>query len=255
MRNSQWTLTDREWKTLSPLLLNRAERPKNVKRGRPRTSDDLAAANACLYRYYHSNAPTYRAFGWNQIPRWLGVSPATANRRFREWNQSGAWKRFFDGVLSFRGMRPVTPRRFNSILIPALVELERAYAFLNAHLFQNKLPARVIITITCRSRRLGFFSPSRHSKIHWIVIDHATLRRGMHEILHTLLHEMVHLRNHCAGVPDCHKGYHNRHFRDTARLVGLDCLESSRGYAHTTPNTHAIKVFQKFEPAHTIRLP
>ncbi len=36
---------------------------------------------------------------WRQLPGWLGVSPATAHRRFAAWSRDGVWERLTDRAL------------------------------------------------------------------------------------------------------------------------------------------------------------
>ena len=67
-----------------------------------------------------------------------------------------------------------------------------------------------------------------------------------------LLHEMVHLRNDQVGVVDCtppHQ-YHNRHFRDAARLAGLDCphRDAKRGYWRTALGPRGRQALIELQP-------
>ena len=234
-----WRLSHTEWARLSPLLAR-----ERTTRGRPRELDDRHAAQACLFRYHHSLAPRYRAFGWNQLPKTIGVSPATANRRFREWNKSGAWVRFWKKLNQLRNgtLKIESPR---SPVKAILQELERAYAFFNARLFDNVLPLDVIITIEPSGTFLGQCRTDKAGR-HWIAISTGAVASGTEETLHTILHEMVHLRNRRLGIPDCHRGYHNRHFRDAAALVGLGCKQGRLGYAQTIVGRQARIAFAKF---------
>jgi len=232
-----WKLDDKEWGLLSPIL---ATTRQNSQGGRPRSVDDRRAAEACLFRHYRSLAPNYRAFGWNELPKSIKVSPATANRRFREWSQSGAWVKFWHALQKLRAGRQ--PLQSVQTLIG---ELERAYAFFNVHCFESALPMDVLITVERLQKCQGLFRADRNGR-GWIAISTRVLNRGAEEPLHTLLHEMVHLRNRVVGLPDCHRGHHNRHFRDTAALVGLDCQSGPHGYAQTVPTRHARKVFARF---------
>lgn len=230
---AQWHLSEREWKTLSPFL--RIASLAGIRRypGRPRKTDDRLPAEACLFRFFHSLAPVNRAFGWNQIPKSLGVSPATANRRFREWTGSGAWTRFWSALQELRS-RPVVVLPVRSPVLAAVAELQRAFSFLNMRLFGNALPARILLTIESlrRPRVLGMFSPLYESG--HIAVAFRTIKAGPLEVLHTLIHEMVHFRNHVAKLPDVHNHYHNRHFRDAAAAAGLICTwEPNRGYGST----------------------
>lgn len=235
---------------LSPLLLTDR---KTGGRGRPRSASDRHAAEACLFRYYHSLAPQYRAFGWNQLPKKSKVSAATANRRFREWNEEGTWVAFWHRFRKLRLAR-IGLQKVESPVKALLREFERAYAFFNAHLFDNVLPATVLITVELSRRFLGQFRADAGGRF-WIAISTRALNGDVEESLHALLHEMVHLRNRHVGLPDCHYGYHNRHFRDSAALVGLACKQGEYGYAVTIPNERARKVFARFRPKEVFTWP
>lgn len=248
---AKWHLTNAEWKALAPIL-DRAITPKDQRRrgrGRPRSTDVRALAEACLFRFFHSLAPAYRAFGWNELPKALGVSPATANRRFREWTDSGAWYRFWDGLQRLR----LGSGRFLTVespVLPAITELHRAYAFFNRQLFENLLPSKVIITIEQMQRPRGirgFFSPL--NRYGHIALAFRSIKRGATGILHTLIHEMVHYRNHVVGIPDCHGRYHNRHFRDAAALAGLRCRwVPNHGYGVTSQGPRARFAIESLKP-------
>ena len=101
-----WKLTDAEWEELGNLLM-KAQSPVSS-RGRPRLENDRHAAEACLFHHYRSLAASYRSFGWNQLPKEFGVSPSTANRRYREWSADGSWEDFWHALLLHR--RPVLRR-------------------------------------------------------------------------------------------------------------------------------------------------
>lgn len=246
-----WRLTNAEWKKLAPLLEGAAS-PKTGQgrpRGRPRSTDLRALAQACLFRSFHSLAPSYHAFGWNDIPKSLGVSPATANRRFREWTESGAWTRFWGELQKLRSVRSV-PRPIESPVLPAIIELQRAYSFFNLRLFGNVLPSRVAITIEqMRSPRSGHGTFAALNCYCHVAIAFRCLRAGPMEVLHTLIHEMVHCRNHIVGVPDVHIRYHNRHFRDSAALAGLRCRwVTNYGYGVTELGPLARSAIRALKP-------
>ena len=193
--------------------------------------------------------PCYRSFGWNELPRDFGVSPATANRRFREWTRTGAWNRFWDGLARLRPAMTM-PRTTKSRTVTVLIELQRAYNVFNAWLFNNSLPPTVVITVEwLRHKRYvqGYFHPlPPHGHI---AVAFRTLEQGPRAVLHTLLHEMVHLRNHVVGLPDVHGRYHNRHFRDTAALAGLTCTrENNIGYGDTGLGRRAKSAIKKLRP-------
>ena len=119
-----WRLTDDEWDRLRPILEDAQAGQRRPGRGRPRIQDIRPLAEACLYRYFHClSTGRSHAFNWNALPAHFGVGPSTANRRFREWHDSGAWFRFWEELLKLRGpgggargrgghgARPPTPPR------------------------------------------------------------------------------------------------------------------------------------------------
>jgi transposase len=245
----EWRLTDAEWAALGGILP--AAKAPGPKGGRPRLDNDRRAAQACLYRHYHSLAPVYHCFGWNELPDDLGVSPATANRRFRAWTESGAWARFWDALTRLRQGGDPDPRRREARRdwgrFPAgdlVSELERAYVFFNDRFFAGTLGDAAITVEKFWGRRrrpAGAFCPRDWQRggrvVGHIALSTEVLGRGAESALVVLLHELVHLRNDQVGVVDCtppHQ-YHNRHFRDAARLAGLDCphRDPRRGYAAT----------------------
>jgi transposase len=244
-----WQLTDAEWDTLGRMLADPEASVQGP--GRPRLENGREAAEACLYRHYHTLAESYRCFGWNALPTDLGVSPSTANRRFREWTASGAWERFWDGLMRLRHGPARTPNRRRRTarqcdkrfpVRAVLAELERAYEFFNEYFFGGTLPQEVAIALERQTSRRcrGYFCArlwrqGAHRLGH---IALSTSALGSAEAgLSVLLHEMVHLRNDQVGVSDCAPGsqYHNRHFRDVAVLAGLQCAarDARFGYAET----------------------
>lgn len=251
--NQPWKLSDAQWRRLRPLLLAGKPLPQTTGRGRPRSADDRAAAEACLYRFFRSQALKYHTFGWNQLPRNLGISPATANRRFRQWNHQGRWPKFWAAFLTIRRTH-IEPSPFQSHVGPILRELERAYAFFNSYFFANTLPEQVIVLIEELKRCRGMFRPTRPPQIA------LSLRRcgeGEGAAMATLLHEMVHLRNNCIGQKDVWGYYHNRLFRDTAVLAGLECLprQNGTGYARTQLSEEAIKAIKILKPQSRFFIP
>lgn len=237
-----WELSNREWERLAPILRQRETEHRGPGR---RRADDRAAAQACLYRYFHSRARCYRAFGWNELPATLGVSPATANRRFREWNASGAWPRFWDRLFKLRPQF-AKPTKLKSPVRSIITELERAFSLFNARFFGNALPSNVVITLEGSMRSEGSYRT--RGGAHHVAISTRALNRGAEMILGVLLHEMVHMRNHVFHLPDVRRGYHNRHFRDTAMLAGLECsgYNTSRGYAQTRLDARGLRAVAAF---------
>ena len=249
-----WKLTDREWQALAGIL-SAPVRKKHSSAGRPRLENDRQVAQACLYRYLHSHAKHYRAFGWNELPENLAVSPATANRRFREWNATGAWSRFYDGLTKLRaggGFARLNPVPVRSPVKDIVAELERAFSFFNAYFFGNELPPKTTITVEQHLRSLGCFSATGDHKA--IAVSATSLGQGCEPTLAVLLHEMVHLRNHLVRLPDVYRKYHNRHYRDSAMLAGLECGQRDpiHGYMRTHLSKRGLKAVRKFRPKRSL---
>src|SRR4051812_23176781 len=97
---TDWELTEAEWEAVGGIL----DVPAPAGPGRPRTGDERQVAAAVLYRHFHCLVERYRSFGWNRLPRRFGVSPSTANRRFREWTADGRWARFVHALLRVRAL-------------------------------------------------------------------------------------------------------------------------------------------------------
>jgi hypothetical protein len=196
----------------------------------------------------------------------LGVFPATANHRFREWTVSGAWARFWDALMRLRRGGETDPRpdqpRWPWGSFPAgdvVAELERAYAFFNDRFFAGALDGAALTVerfLGKRRRQAGAFCPRQwrlgDRAVGHIALSAEVLGHGVEVALVVLLHEMVHLRNDQVGVVDCtppHQ-YHNRHFRDAARLAGLDCphRDPKRGYGVAVPEPRLRQALAELRP-------
>jgi transposase len=263
--HEDWQITDAEWLKLG-CLLTPPIRGSGPNGGRPRLNNDRDAAQACVYRHYHELAPAYHCFGWNQLPAELGVSPSTANRRFREWSSSGAWARFWDALMRLRRGGEADPhksephRSWGNFPAGDIVgELERAYAFFNDRFFAGALDGAAITVerfLGKRRRQAGDFCPRQwrlgDRAVGHIALSAEVLGGGAAAALVVLLHEMVHLRNDQVGVVDCTPPYqyHNRHFRDAARLVGLECphRDPRRGYWLTVAGLRGEKALAELQP-------
>lgn len=277
----KWKLTDEKWELLRPLLKQSGPATPGVRGGRPRSENDRAAAEACLYRYYHSNSEHYRCFGWNRLPKKLKISPATANRRFREWTTNGSWARFWQGWQALRNQSrkvstavaprakvPVTTgwtvKRTLAIfpLGDIMAELERAYVFFNDCFFGGDLPRKIALSIEhkivhrCRGYFCGHVWRKGRSDLGHIAIHTSVFDGGAEEALAVLLHEMVHLRNSTIGLRDCdpRNQYHNRYFRDQALLVGLTCepRHPRFGYALTELSDAGRDAISRMRPDNTV---
>ncbi len=141
-------------------------------------------------------------------------------------------------------------------LAPAINELERAFHFFNARLFNDQLVKNFVITIQTRGRRpaMGWFAPKRWSNtaskhIHEINISAEHLQEA--DPLEVLLHELCHQYNNQRGIKDCTiNHYHNRKFKETAEKAGLAVTQSEKfGFAHTTISAELQKIIDlEFKP-------
>jgi transposase len=261
-----WDITDEEWTVLRPILARPA--PATLRRGKPRLENDRAVARAALYHHFAALSDGYHTFGWNRLPCSFGVSPATANRRYREWLADGSWQRFWDVLMSLR-RTPGLSQSFrlpadlpaDQFPVPALAsELVRAYRFFNDDFFGGSpLPDQVAITIQQPPRRagkIGYFCGGRWRKaacrIDLICIYTSAFADGHESVLEVLIHEMVHLRNYHLGLVDSTNGrYHNGVFRDAALMAGLGCqpCDKNRGYGLTFLGPRAREAITRLEPA------
>jgi transposase len=256
-----WQLTDEEWARVGPLLA--AQGDEGGSAGRPRLDNDRQAAEACLFRHYRSLCNRYRCFGWNRLPKEMGISPSTANRRFREWSANGRWVRFWQALLELRRSPAPQPwhvdRTHGQFPVgDILVELERAYLFFNDRFFGGVLPPEVALSLEQRKARRcrGYFCArlwhDSERDLGYIAIHTSVLNGAAEGALAVLLHEMVHLRNDHFHIADCHpvNQYHNRHFRDAATLAGLECAarHETYGYAFTHLNADGRQAVAELGP-------
>ena len=94
-----------------------------------------------------------------------------------------------------------------------------------------------------RRRVLGHFAALRwtgaqqHDEglIHEVAVVAERLDRSAELVFETLLHEAAHARNFNLDIRDCSKSqYHNRFFKVSAELLGLDVAQVDHyGWAHT----------------------
>ena len=83
-------LTNLEWKKLGRILTEESGYSPN--------SSERHAADVYLFRYYHSVGRALSFVRMERLAKQDGVSPATANRRFREWTESGVWFEFWQAL-------------------------------------------------------------------------------------------------------------------------------------------------------------
>lgn len=191
------------------------------------------------------------------------MAPATANRRFREWSASGAWKRFWDALAALRHGRPQLHRQDQALVsavspvLRIIKALESAYQTLNQQLFVpvlGTLGPAVITLETDMTNAAGclrgkLWHGPQHQAMASIAISATRMDSGPEQVIETLIHEMVHLRNRQCGIPDCSKKqYHNRHFRDVGLRAGLEFpspRDPSYGYARTCLGPKALKAVRR----------
>ena len=110
-------------------------------------------------------------------------------------------------------------------------ELQQAYDWFNAHLFDNQLPG-CLITLQRVKKTFGYFSPKRFSNHAGDITDEIAMnptcfaRAPLVEIMQTLVHEMVHQWQHHFGNPGRAR-YHNREWGNKMESIGL--MPSSTG--------------------------
>jgi len=139
-----------------------------------------------------------------------------------------------------------------------LAEIERVYRFFDDRFFGGTLPTEVALALE-PAHVEGYFCGRRWRQgskmLGHMAVPVTVLAGGVDEVMAVLLHEIVHLRNYQVGLPDCDpvSEYHNCHFRDVARLVGLGCADRhpKRGYGDTALTDKARRAIAalKIEPA------
>jgi hypothetical protein len=131
----------------------------------------------------------------------------------------------------------------HNLYIHVNTDLQKAFAFFNAALCDNKLPTPILNIMSRGSRKtvLGWsFAGSwmhGEDKHHEITICAETLNRPIADVLETLLHEMAHYYNAHHDINDCnHQGRHNKKFKKTAEelfFLKVDKM-GNKGWAYTS---------------------
>ncbi len=104
-------------------------------------------------------------------------------------------------------------------------ELQIAYDFFNAQLFDNALPS-CLITLQREKRTLGYYSWNRFVNAQGEQIDELAMNpsyfgvRTIAETLSTLCHEQVHTFQFHFGTPS-RNGYHNKEWANKMEEIGL----------------------------------
>ena len=111
-------------------------------------------------------------------------------------------------------------------------QLQKAYDYLNWHLFENALP-NCLITLQRRGRTYGYYAPNRFARrkdgrqTDEIALNPQYFPDGTAEILSTLAHEMAHVWQHHQGKPG-RGGYHNNEWAAKMRSIGLHPSDTGR---------------------------
>ncbi len=251
-----WKLSDDEWARCRQLFERSLGKTQT---GRPMFGDDRHLVEMVLYHHFNQRAPRYRSTGWNYLPQSFRVSPATANRRYREWMASGAWTQFWDILAAVRAEKsssdPSSRRQHRRSRVQDIIALlESAHSYFNQRFFLGLLSTETAITLESQGRKnlYGFFRrrswPAGARAVDHIGITIRALRKGRTELLHTLLHEMVHQWDDHKSIDDCNQRYHNAQFRDSAHLAGLECRWTSPyGYSRTHLTERARRVIAEFK--------
>lgn len=110
-------------------------------------------------------------------------------------------------------------------------ELQSAYDWFNANLFNNRLP-NCLITLQRKSNAMGYFSAERWANSKGEKTDEIALNpayfanHSLKELLQTLVHEMCHQWQQHYGRPS-RNGYHNKQWSGKMESLGL--MPSSTG--------------------------
>lgn len=144
-------------------------------------------------------------------------------------------------------------------LQPLISELERYREWAVAR-FGMEILVPSVITIQTAGRRnvLGHFASKRWALLgeenptfHEVNVVAEGLNRPLLKVLETMHHELCHQANDERGVKDCNKvNYHNKRFRETAELYGLNVERMGRfGWANTSfPEEMQRIVLEDFQP-------
>ncbi|EEE1944776.1 TPA: SprT-like domain-containing protein [Escherichia coli] len=109
--------------------------------------------------------------------------------------------------------------------IQAYSELQQAYDFFNATLFEQMLPD-MLITLQRGKNTFGYFAPDRftgESDLSELAMNPDYFGgRSLVDTLSTLVHEMVHVWQHYTpGIKKCRGGYHDRVWGEKMEQIGL----------------------------------
>lgn len=134
-------------------------------------------------------------------------------------------------------------------------ELQQAYAYFNARLFDARLPP-VLITLQRRHHTEGYWSPNRFANRNGGYAGELAMNpcyfaiRSLEAVLATLVHAQVHVWQTYFGAPG-RRGYHNREWADKMISLGLQPSATGRpGGGQTGENVgHYVVAGGPFERA------
>lgn len=115
--------------------------------------------------------------------------------------------------------------------LPLVQEMERAFAYLNALIFDNKLKIPTHVIQPERKHAFRFVADSYHIIIGGGFLD----LKDVKEILTAYVHEMVHVYNYMNHISDCSSQYHKIGYMESAKAVGFYVARhKTQGWCLTT---------------------
>ena len=133
-------------------------------------------------------------------------------------------------------------------IVGSLEEIERILGWISEELVPDDgtkiklVPHISSTTMNC----FGWFSnrswSTREGELRAeIAIPPEQLKRSGEELAETLVHEVTHAYNSARGINDCSQNqYHNKKFKATAEILGLDTYKSEKGW-HTKLSKDLLK--------------
>jgi hypothetical protein len=133
--------------------------------------------------------------------------------------------------------------------------LDRAFHYFNERLFDNRLPAPMILLQRKRGAH-GYFWAEQFTnrdeteRLDEIALNPSTMGRTVPEVLSTLVHEMTHLEQHHFGTPG-KGGNHNKEWGTLMDRVGLEPTSTGQPGGKRTGRkvTHMITPGGPFDAA------
>lgn len=114
-------------------------------------------------------------------------------------------------------------------LAPVVAEAERILREAIAHFKLQVKPESIVVTVQTRGRRnaLGWFWNGRwkQGKNNLSEINLSAESLSTCDVGELLIHELAHAENDAKGVHDCSGKVHNKHFKEMAESLGLQCEE------------------------------